>query len=100
MRRPDDHVEPFNSFIQKSQAKLGLDFQVQTLTTGFWPTYKTDEITLPVQMQKCVDCFKMYYNTKTNNRRLRWIHKLGVVTMTGRFIKRPIDLVVSTIQAS
>jgi len=100
MRSADDHVEPFNNFIQKNHATLGLDFQVQTLTTGFWPTYKTDEIKLPVQMQKCVDCFKMYYNTKTNNRRLRWIHKLGVVTMTGRFIKRPIDLVVSTIQAS
>jgi len=30
--------------------KLGIDFTVTVLTTGFWPSYKTTDLNLPTEM--------------------------------------------------
>lgn len=96
------HQKEFEDFLQASGTDLGVDFHVQTLTTGFWPTYSMDEVKIPPNLDRCLDSFSAYYNTKSshNNRKLRWIHKLGNLTITGQFTKRKIDVVVSTLQAA
>lgn len=35
---------------------LPLEFTVQILTTGFWPSYKHIEVPLPPEMQSCASC--------------------------------------------
>lgn len=101
MRSAQDHEIGFKEFVAQRQVDLGnIDFTVQTLTSGFWPTYQPEELKLAGEMKQCIDAFMAYYNTKTNNRVLRWIHRLGTVTMTGNFVKRKIDLVVSAVQAA
>jgi cullin 1 len=75
----------------------------QVLTTGFWPTYKPDELNLPNEMLQCIETFKTFYDKKTSHRRLRWVHSLGSATVLGKFSPagktKFHDLMVSTYQA-
>jgi len=100
MKTAADHHVAFKDWMRDSTVTLPVDFSVQTLTSGFWPTYPMDECKLPRVLGMCCETFKVYYNTKTNNRKLMWIHNLGVVTLTASFAKRKIDLVLSGVQAT
>ncbi|KAJ0401354.1 hypothetical protein ATCC90586_001771 [Pythium insidiosum] len=102
-----DHHQEFEGFMQNQRDKEGtttgsgkIDFSVQVLTTGYWPSYKVLEITMPPQMVKCMSLFKVYYDSKTSHRRLQWIHSLGNATVRGNFPKKKwYDLQVTTLQA-
>lgn len=99
--KANSHVDKFRDFLRDRSINIGVDFTVQTLTTGFWPTYKTDEVQhLPHAMKRCIDVFGRYYNEHTNNRCLRWVHNLGAVTLSAHFTKKTIDLMLSAVQAT
>ena len=101
MRNAAEHQAEFQNFLVQRAVDLGgMEFTVQTLTQGFWPSYPLDELRLPSVMAKPLDTFRAFYDTRTNNRRLRWIHELGIVNLSGAFTKRKLELVVSTIQAT
>ncbi|KAF2559122.1 hypothetical protein F2Q68_00012776 [Brassica cretica] len=73
---------------------------VTVLTTLHWPSYKTStDLNLPREMVECVEAFKSYYGTKTNQRKLSWIYSLGTCHVIGSFDPKPIELVLSTYQA-
>lgn len=81
----------------------GVDFNVRVLTTGHWPTYSEDVILLPPQLAACERRFREYYDMKTSQRVLRWVHSLGKGSLeTTLFVgKKPyqkIELHVSTHQ--
>ncbi|XP_057749014.1 cullin-1-like [Arachis stenosperma] len=78
----------------------GIDLTVTVLTTGFWPSYKSSDLNLPVEMVKCVEVFKEFYETKTKHRKFTWIHSLGTCHIIGKFEQKTIELVVSTYQAA
>jgi cullin 1 len=100
MRNAAELVQDFARVVQERNMDLaGIEFQVHTLTTGFWPSYPVDDLKLPSQMQTCLDAFRVYYDSRTNNRRLRWIHELGSVSLAAHFPKRRLELVVNTLQA-
>ena len=101
MRAATDHVGEFKAFLRQRQLTLsGIDFTVQTLSTGFWPSYPLDELKLPSELQSCIEAFRVYYDSKTNNRRLKWIHDLGTVTLAAAFPKKRVDLMMTTVQAA
>ncbi|KAI3831029.1 hypothetical protein MKX03_011636 [Papaver bracteatum] len=77
----------------------GTEFNVTVLTTGYWPTYKTLDLNLPTEMRQCVQAFKDFYQSKTNNRKLTYLFSLGSCSGTGKFQNKPVDLIVSTHQA-
>jgi len=79
--------------------KSSLDFSVQVLTTGFWPRYKSPEISLPSEMSKCMDVFKNWHDNKHAKRKLNWIFSLGNATVRATFGRKSYDLQVSTLQA-
>eukprot|EP00696_Hemimastix_kukwesjijk_P013473 gnl/Hemi2/26882_TR9048_c0_g1_i1.p1 gnl/Hemi2/26882_TR9048_c0_g1~~gnl/Hemi2/26882_TR9048_c0_g1_i1.p1 ORF type:complete len:769 (-),score=241.55 gnl/Hemi2/26882_TR9048_c0_g1_i1:48-2156(-) len=89
----------FNDWLSARPSKPNIDINVQVLTSGFWPTYKAEEIQLPQELLECVGAFKAFFDTRTEHRVLRWVHSLGLVTLTGLFPKRRKELVVSTAQA-
>lgn len=71
-----------------------MEFSVQTLTGGHWPSYRILDVNLPVAMQRAVTVFKEYYELKTNKHRLSWAFSLGNVTIKGVFNKKSYDLQV------
>ncbi|KAM3231468.1 cullin-1 [Capsicum chacoense] len=81
-------------------ANPGIDLTVTVLTTGFWPSYKSSDLSLPAEMVKCVEVFKEFYQTKTKHRKLTWIYSLGTCNINGKFESKTIELIVGTYQAA
>ncbi|EKX36222.1 hypothetical protein GUITHDRAFT_158687 [Guillardia theta CCMP2712] len=94
-----DGQNNFTQWMKNNDINLGMECSVTVLTTGFWPTYKVDEVNLPNELVKCVDKFTQFYESRTSHRKLKWIHTLGTCVVLGRFDPKPIDLVISTYQA-
>ncbi|XP_052205390.1 cullin-1-like isoform X1 [Diospyros lotus] len=91
----------FEEYLSKNQhVNPGIDLTVTVLTTGFWPSYKSSDLSLPVEMVKCVEVFKEFYQTKTKHRKLTWIYSLGTCNINGKFEAKTIELIVGTYQAA
>lgn len=97
-----DIQSAFSEWMQEKNVHLDTELTVQVLTTGFWPTYKSDELNLPSEMVQCVQAFKEYYDGRTSHRRLRWVHSLGSAQVLSTFMpggkEKKHDLMVSTYQ--
>lgn len=94
----------FEDFMKENENQTcPVDLTVQVLTTGFWPTYKSDDLNLPQELVQCITVFKAFYDGRTSHRRLRWVHSLGSAQVSGLFYpggkKKQHDLMVSTYQA-
>ena len=76
-----------------------IEFGVQVLTTGFWPTYKSPEVTLTEEMTKCMEVFKEWHDQKHQKRKLAWVMTQGSASVRATFGKKSYDLQVSTLQA-
>lgn len=91
----------FNEYLSSSAvASPGIDLTVTVLTTGFWPSYKSSDLSLPAEMVKCVEVFKEFYQTKTKHRKLTWIYSLGTCNVNGKFDQKTIELILGTYQAA
>ncbi|KAI7990809.1 Cullin-1 [Camellia lanceoleosa] len=91
----------FEEYLENnSNANPGIDLTVTVLTTGFWPTYKSSDLSLPAEMVKCVEVFKEFYQTKTKHRKLTWIYSLGTCNINAKFEPKTIELMVGTYQAA
>merc|ERR1711871_102695 len=103
MNLSSDMQTAFAEHLRDKEIKLETDLSVQVLTTGFWPTYKSDDLNLPPEMIRCIETFKGFYDGRTSHRRLRWVHSLGSATVLGMFSPggktKKHDLMVSTYQA-
>lgn len=98
-----DHEAAFGKHLKEGQDSGSIDvdkieFNVQVLTTGYWPSFKPLEVTLPHTMKKCTQVFQKYYNETTTHRRLGWAHSLGNVTIRAKYNKT-YDLQITTLQA-
>jgi cullin 1 len=95
-----DHVSKFAEF-DKSGYNIGeVDFNVQVLTTGFWPSNVETKLDLPPVMKSCVEAFTAYYDESTEARKLNFVPSLGNCTVQMMFGKKKYDLNVTTLQVS
>ena len=76
-----------------------IEFGVQVLTTGFWPTYQSPEVTLTPEMTKCMEIYKEWHDQKHQKRKLAWVMTQGNASVRATFGKKSYDLQVSTLQA-
>lgn len=44
-----------------SELQTNVDFNVTILTTSYWPSYKTAELTIPRELESCIKTFNTYY---------------------------------------
>jgi len=91
-----DQRSEFENTMRSVETKL--DFSVQVLTTGFWPTYKSPEIALTPEMSKCMQVFKDWHDQKHQKRKLGWVFSQGNASVRGVF-KKSYDIQVTTLQA-
>lgn len=93
-------IEQRNEFEAKMREDATkLDFSVQVLTTGFWPTYKSPEVALTPDMSTCMDLFRDWHDNKHQKRKLTWVFSLGNASVRATFGKKAYDLQVTTLQA-
>lgn len=76
-----------------------IDFNTQLLTVGHWPTYKNVHVNMPLEMERCKQSYKDFYDHKTPGRRLHWINSLGTVVIKSTFGGKTYEMQVSTLQA-
>lgn len=89
----------FEDYKKLKQHSTKIDFSVQVLTTGFWPTYKSSDVALPPNMAKCMDIYKAWHDKKHAARKLSWMFSLGNASVRATFGKKSYDLQVTTLQA-
>jgi len=103
MNLSSDIQTAFNDHLKDKEISLTTDLTLQVLTTGFWPTYKPDELNLPKEMLECITTFKAFFDMRHSHRQLRWVHSLGSATVGATFKPngktKKHDLMVSTYQA-
>jgi len=92
-----DMKSDFDSMFSKQNSKL--DFSVQVLTAGFWPSYRSPDIAVPEEMTKCMDLFKVWHDPRHAQRKLTWMYSLGGASVRATFGKKVYDIQVTTLQA-
>lgn len=112
----------FQEYISNNPAaNPGIDMTVTVLTTGYWPSYKSCDLNLPVEMVKIwllllrsfflliwalrfchqakgVESFKEFYQKKTKHWKLTWIFSLGQCNLNGKFEQKTIELILGIYQ--
>lgn len=76
-----------------------MELSVQVLTTGSWPAYTALECTLPPEVARLHEDFKLFYLNKHSGRKLVWHHSLATATLRAHFPRGRKELAVSAIQA-
>ena len=91
----------FAEWLGKKNFKLPIDtMNVTVLTRGFWPSYKTSDITLPDEMMTGVEYFTTFFEeTHSKTRRLSWLFGQGSVHITATF-GRTYEIITSPFQAA
>lgn len=95
----EDLQNAFQEYLKSKDKELVLDFAPKVLTTGFWPAFKIDQLTVPEEFTQCVACFKEFYDSRTESRSLKWVHSLGTCQLLGRYSSGSYDLQMSAYQA-
>jgi cullin 1 len=76
-----------------------IEFDVKVLTTCHWPTYKSFDITVPIEIHNCMDDFSAYYSKQpqNNHRKLEWNFSMGTALLKAAISeKSQYELHVST----
>lgn len=74
----------------------GIDLTVAALTSRFWQSHKSNYLSLLVEMVKCVQVFKEFYETKAKHRKFTWTYSLGTCNVNGKFDSKTIELILGT----
>ncbi|CBJ29134.1 conserved unknown protein [Ectocarpus siliculosus] len=100
-----DHEAAFSAYLKDGQETrkidvAKIDFNVQVLTTDYWPAYKPMEVTPPSTMKEVHRGLQevLRRDHVTFKRRLGWSHTLGNVTIRAKY-QKSYDLQVTTLQA-
>jgi cullin 1 len=97
-----DHAKRYQeSRLSKGQPDP-IDFDIKILTTSYWPTYKSFELSVPQEIKSCMDSFTEFYTKQPTNhhRELKWNFAMGSAIVSAKLpgTNKPYDLVVSTYQ--
>ena len=76
-----------------------MDFSVQVLTQGFWPSQKQRDLQLSHEMRDAKSAFNTGYTERHRHRVLSWGYILGDVVVKGNFGGRSYDMTMTTFQA-
>eukprot|EP01063_Lacrimia_lanifica_P038798 TRINITY_DN8342_c0_g1_i1.p1 TRINITY_DN8342_c0_g1~~TRINITY_DN8342_c0_g1_i1.p1 ORF type:complete len:794 (+),score=309.74 TRINITY_DN8342_c0_g1_i1:92-2383(+) len=90
----------FKDYLDNGGIKLGMDFMAHVLTAGFWPAFKHDKLEPPAEIRNCVEHFTKFHDKAFQQRKLTWIHSLGIVTIFRKFPKGPREMTVTPYQGS
>lgn len=92
-----DHGGPDRQF---KNCTGSIDFSVNVLTMGHWPSYEYMEVAIPPDLADYQELFKQFYFSKHSGRKLQWQHSLGQLLLKARFKPKVVkELQVTMFQA-
>lgn len=88
-------------FCKSEECKeLPLDFEVKVLTDGYWPSFKSPPVVLPLELNQCVETFNKFYGERNKMKHLSWSYMHGSALIKANFEMRQYELVLTTYQTS
>lgn len=93
-----DTMQDFKAKLGEAGVDLGIELQVQVLTTGSWPTQAIPNCNLPRELESCCEQFKLFYLGAHSGRRLTWQTNMGTADIRAEFGNKRHELNVSTFQ--
>jgi cullin 3 len=64
--------------VSRQQAPRAMDFEVNVLTAGFWPSASSSSVRVPdVIVRTCIAPFTDHYLASNSGRKLSWQYHLG-----------------------
>ncbi|VDM65096.1 unnamed protein product [Strongylus vulgaris] len=72
---------------ETSLGRLGeiVECNVNVLTMGQWPAYETVQVTLPKQLNACLQLYEKFYDSRHTGRKLQWQPRLGQCVLKANF---------------
>eukprot|EP00817_Percolomonadidae_sp_ATCC50343_P006906 CAMPEP_0117428516 /NCGR_PEP_ID=MMETSP0758-20121206/8203_1 /TAXON_ID=63605 /ORGANISM="Percolomonas cosmopolitus, Strain AE-1 (ATCC 50343)" /LENGTH=594 /DNA_ID=CAMNT_0005214909 /DNA_START=433 /DNA_END=2213 /DNA_ORIENTATION=+ len=83
---------------KKNVEEQGMTFNVQVLTSSFWPAYPISKTIFPAPMVDATKAFEAYYDSKHPRRSIMWQKNLGDGVILARFPLSKHEIFVSTQQ--
>ncbi|EPB74347.1 cullin family protein [Ancylostoma ceylanicum] len=62
-----------------------VECNVSVLTMGQWPAYETVQVTLPKQLNACLQLYEKFYDSRHTGRKLQWQPRLGQCVLKANF---------------
>ncbi|KAI8820589.1 ubiquitin-protein ligase, cullin 4 [Fimicolochytrium jonesii] len=94
-----DYMTSFRESAKYTTQLGNIDFSVNVLTHGYWPTYTPVPCLVPPEIEQCQKVFLEFYESKHKGRRLTWQSLLGSGILRCEFKKGKKELSVSLFQA-
>ena len=85
IRTGRDMMVEFKSRLADKGTVLGVDLQVQVLTTGSWPNQSTSKCNLPRELEECCEAFRSFYLDSHSGRKLAWQTNMGTADLRVEF---------------
>lgn len=93
---------PFVKQFQDSDSfkNLPIEFDVKVLTDGYWPSFKSPPVVLPIEINNCIEAFNKFYVDKNKMKHLSWSYMHGKCNVLARYADKEYTLVLTTYQTS
>jgi len=75
-----------------------LKFNVNVLTSNFWPSFMVTNPKLPTEMENCCNSFETFYSETYSGRKLTWQTSIGGGTIKAKFPLGDVEVFLSTYQ--
>jgi cullin 1 len=74
-----EHHRKYSEYTNENNLHDPIDFEFKILTTSYWPSYKSFELSVPTEINSCMERFSDYYaKIPTNHHReLKWNFAMG-----------------------
>ena len=56
-----DQAKHYNEYKEKCSVTDPVDFDIKILTTSYWPSFKSFELSVPNEINKCMENFQLFY---------------------------------------
>eukprot|EP01026_Neomeris_dumetosa_P019947 TRINITY_DN1804_c0_g1_i2.p1 TRINITY_DN1804_c0_g1~~TRINITY_DN1804_c0_g1_i2.p1 ORF type:complete len:732 (-),score=100.54 TRINITY_DN1804_c0_g1_i2:296-2491(-) len=99
IKTSQDMMENFKkNHLKAKNIDLGVDMQVQVLTTGSWPTQSIHQCNIPFELGQCMEEFEKFYALAYSGRKLSWQTNMGSADIKSKFGNKFHEINVSTYQ--
>eukprot|EP01135_Chromosphaera_perkinsii_P006249 Nk52_evm10s470 gene=Nk52_evmTU10s470 len=90
----------FKEQVNTNGVNLGCDFHILVLQWGAWPVSQASSLdfAFPRELEKCVQHFEGFYNTRHSGRKLTWYHHLSKVELTVNHLKKHYEITTTAYQ--
>lgn len=93
-----DLNEKFREYLINSDNSLGIDFNIQVLTSGSWPFQNIVAFSFPTELERSVSSFYSFYYDKYSGRKLTWVYSISKGELLANCFKNKYVLLASAME--